>query len=258
VHLEDVNRDPPDQYTLQLLEELSVAVQQMSSDQLEKRDAMDFVWTKFQLEQNQRLVVIEQSCNSQLDALKDMAIEFDLKLNEVNTQLVQVNEDITADKTSMSTFNTEVSNKAEQLTNQLEQLQQTVQRYADYNRRTNGQRLVHKREQELQIQKLHQIVEKLTRDVHNQAEQISTIQSTYTSTPRLTIGENLSATPSPPTGNACPDSTDECDDSVVDKVDTENYRHFVLRPSSSWSNDDIPQNHMMKGSVLPVVRCRSF
>jgi hypothetical protein len=174
IALEGVDQvNSPQQYVIQLWEELSETVQRLSSDMIERRDMLEFRWTKLQLEQNIRLHHIEEECVKQCEALKDMSIEWDSKLNELNEQIQQAHQEMTSEKVS----NGEIKDKVQQITTQYTQIEQMVQRYRDYNRQINGERIVMKRENEIQIQKLNNEIQNITNTIQQQSEHITNLQA---------------------------------------------------------------------------------
>ena len=172
-HLDDIQLEESscDQYVLQLWEDLSSSVQQLSSDLIEQRDAFEFVSTKFQLTSNQRITALEEASANQLDALKVLATEWDTKITELNDQVQKVNHEFSAEKTLTTDWSTEINAKVQNLGEQLIQLQSSVQRHMDYNRCMNGERLVMKRDHELQLQKLNDMVQNLNTTIQDQADQ---------------------------------------------------------------------------------------
>ena len=177
-HLDDIHPEDAscEQYMLQLWEDLSSSVQQLSSDLIEQRDAFEFVWTKFQLTSNQRMAALEDANATQLDALKVMAAEWDTKLFELNDHVQLVDDKYSTEKASMTSINSEMNTKIHYLGKQLKQLQSSVQRHMDYNRCINGERLVVKREYEVQFQKLHAMIQNLTTIIHEHANQTCDVQ----------------------------------------------------------------------------------
>ena len=181
-HLDDIHPEDSscDQYMLQLWEDLSSSVQQLSSDLIEQRDAFEFVWTKFQLTNNQRITALEDASTKQVDALTGMAAEWDTKLSELSDHVQSSSHEFSNEKTSMTSFKSEMMTNVQQLREQLVQLQSSVQRHMDYNRCKNGEQLVVKREHELQLQKVNEMIQSFTTIIHKHADQICAIQSAAT------------------------------------------------------------------------------
>ncbi len=260
-HLDDTQLEESscDQYVLQLWEDLSSSVQQLSSDLIEQRDAFEFVSTKFQLTSNQRITALEEASANQLDALKVLAIEWDKKLTELNDQLQKVNHEFSAEKTLTTDRSTEINAKVQNLGEQLIQLQSSVQRHMDYNRCMNGERLVMKREHELQLQKLNDMVQNLNTTIHDQADQIRALPSI----PTTTTGPNHTDPPTASTDEMQPEPV-ESNAFVIDDDSSKNESVDIIEgvdiPESEndlAEDDDLDdQPKRLVTSVLQ--RCQSY
>jgi hypothetical protein len=272
-HLDDIHPEESscDQYMLQLWEDLSLSVQHLSSDLIEQRDAFEFVWTKFQLTNNQRMTALEDATATQLDALKDMAIEWDKKLCELNDQVQHINSEVSTEKISMTNVSSEMNLKIQHLGEQLTQLQSSVQRHMDYNRCINGERLVVKREHEVQLQKLHDMIQNINTIIHEQADQVIAKQSEPTRTCNITnhatmISDDFPTQALPVDENICVNNQENLE-IVEDEVMPPKRDSDSLATSLTWpiSGDDPSSpnesfhtsNHSLSTTTI-IQRCQSY
>ena len=275
--LDDIHPDEShcDQYMLQLWEELSLSVQHLSSDLIEQRDAFEFVWTKFQLTNNQRLTALHDITATQLDALKDMAIAWDTKLSELSDKVELINDEFSSEKTFMSSTNSELNTKIQHLGEQFVQLQSSVQRHMDYNRCINGERLVVKREHEVQLQKMQDMIQNLNTSILQQVDQKGATQSEATTTchrtnHRRTMTQETFSIPALPVDEKVCVVNHENIDMVEDEV-VPPKRAYDSVPTSSTcpklSGDDPSRsciesvhsnnNHPLSTTMI-LQRCQSF
>jgi hypothetical protein len=159
------------------LQELSLAVQQHSSDQLQHREALELAWMNFKSEQSERLQHVEDESDALYEGLKDMAMVWDQKLHEMNTQIQTVkkivsSQNISSLSTEGPTLAKETAEKVRTLSTDMAQLQQSIQRNLDSNRRINGERIVTKRKTESDLRAIRQAIKRLASVVFELAEKL--------------------------------------------------------------------------------------
>jgi hypothetical protein len=161
------------------LQELSLAVQQHSSDQLQQREALELAWMNHKSEQCERLQHVDDDTAALYKGLKDMALTWDQKLHEMNAQIQKVRKIVASQNISSissvgSTLVTETADKVESLCTDLAQLQQFMQRYLDSHRRINGERIVTKRKTEQDLRSIRHAIKRLAKVVFELAERMDT------------------------------------------------------------------------------------
>jgi hypothetical protein len=159
------------------LQELSLAVQQHSSDQLQQREALELAWMSYKSEQSNRLQHVEDDCTALFKSLKDMALKWDQKLYEMTAQIQKVKKIVASQNiSSLSSIGpplvTETAEKVESLSSDLAQLQQSMQRYLDSHHRINGERIVTKRKTEKDLRSVRHAIKQLATVVFELAERM--------------------------------------------------------------------------------------
>lgn len=141
-----------------LLQELSLAVQQHSSDQLEQREALQCAVEEVKSVHDDKIKQIQGTIARLCQALKDMAVEQGTNKAELIQQVQQQGNDIRV-----------LSSQA----GEVERRQ--VQRQVDQQRISRGERLVARKETEKIVKALRASVESLTDQLQQQVDSFETI-----------------------------------------------------------------------------------
>jgi hypothetical protein len=143
---------------------------------------------------------VEGECAKLYDGLKDMAIQWDKKFNDLALQIQHLHDDVPAQTKSLNTTvvsfpDEDIAEKVRTISTQMVQLQHVIRRHMDYNRRSNGERLVTKRENEIQIQSIRKTIARLARVVLKQGDQLSAIHPVNSTTARILADSETTVEP---------------------------------------------------------------